>query len=823
MIATQKRHDLIFSHHADGKVIVKDPTDGEIFSLGEQEAFLLDSLDGTQTFDDVCRNFESRFGEPLSTAEVDSFTRMATAQGLLENSVASQTPSEVSCSETQTSTTARPAPLPVPATQQTGDSDNAIKSSKSLGNLLYLRRRLFNPNRLVSLLTPCVAFIWTRSFVACSFAATSVAMLVFLVEGPQIFAAMYEQLRWHSVVPLWSLLIGVIAVHEMAHALTCRRFGGEVRECGLLVMLMIPCVYVDVSDAWLFPKRSQRVWVSLAGGFCELLLWSAAVLTWRLTAPGSAVNVLALLLFSVTGFRSLFNFNPLIKLDGYYVLSDLMGIPNLFTKSREYFFAHCRWLLWGAPKPERVPRSKFVLSYAIVSWLFTTLIISFLIYSFAVYFSGYCGLWGAAAAVGGGSLLLRGLFRGTLGDDFGKMLAHRPVRVAAWAAVSISATIFATTAPLADRIGGDVTLFPSQKFEVRSSVAGFLETSFAEEGDLLADGDSICRLSFPDLEHRLATKRAALAEQRALIQKLEAGTRVEKLAEQQSTVDRAETEFANAEDDLKVSATAVAARLASFAARLSDQNSQLISAERAQTRAADLLAENALTESEYDAVVQKTDSLRRQIDQINAEQSEARLIGTIKEAAIVRDRQRLLDEAKSELRLLKLPSHPADLAAAKAGIQRLTAELSELESQQQNLLIKSPGKGTITTPRFGRTTGGWFDTGELICEIESTETLLTEIMIPEVHSRDLKVGQKVSLKLNGLPGGKIEATVASIGARIDANDYRSHQVARCVIENRQLKLHPGMTGTASIETGSQPLLQIILDRARKLLRSEFWF
>jgi putative peptide zinc metalloprotease protein len=367
MIATQKRHDLIFSHHADGKVIVKDPTDGEIFSLGEQEAFLLDSLDGTQTFDDVCRNFESRFGEPLSTAEVDSFTRMATAQGLLENSVASQTPSEVSCSETQTSTTARPAPLPVPATQQTGDSDNAIKSSKSLGNLLYLRRRLFNPNRLVSLLTPCVAFIWTRSFVACSFAATSVAMLVFLVEGPQIFAAMYEQLRWHSVVPLWSLLIGVIALHEMAHALTCRRFGGEVRECGLLVMLMIPCVYVDVSDAWLFPKRSQRVWVSLAGGFCELLLWSAAVLTWRLTAPGSAVNVLALLLFSVTGFRSLFNFNPLIKLDGYYVLSDLMGIPNLFTKSREYFFAHCRWLLWGAPKPERVPRSKFVLSYAIVS------------------------------------------------------------------------------------------------------------------------------------------------------------------------------------------------------------------------------------------------------------------------------------------------------------------------------------------------------------------------------------------------------------------------------------------------------------------------
>jgi multidrug efflux pump subunit AcrA (membrane-fusion protein) len=256
---------------------------------------------------------------------------------------------------------------------------------------------------------------------------------------------------------------------------------------------------------------------------------------------------------------------------------------------------------------------------------------------------------------------------------------------------------------------------------------------------------------------------------------------------------------------------------------LSDQNSQLISAERAQTRAADLLAENALTESEYDAVVQKTDSLRRQIDQINAEQSEARLIGTIKEAAIVRDRQRLLDEAKSELRLLKLPSHPADLAAAKAGIQRLTAELSELESQQQNLLIKSPGKGTITTPRFGRTTGGWFDTGELICEIESTETLLTEIMIPEVHSRDLTVGQKVSLKLNGLPGGKIEATVASIGARIDANDYRSHQVARCVIENRQLKLHPGMTGTASIETGSQPLLQIILDRARKLLRSEFRF
>lgn len=830
MVAARKRSDLLISPHADGRVVVKDPNDGEMYSLGEQEAFLLDCLDGHHSHDDVCRAFESRFGERLSSDEVSDFACMATRQGLAQpltelpdSEPAGDTRScppddslvgSVGMTANSAGSESRQPATPVAST-------TASSSAFGVSNLLYWRRPLFDPDRLLNHLTPCLGFVWTVPFVVGSLILAGVAASILLLHGTQIFAATYELFRWHGVVPVWAALVTVIAFHELAHALTCKRFGGEVRECGFLLMFMMPCVYVDVSDAWLFPKRSQRVWVSLAGGFCELILWAAAVVAWRMTVPGSAVNSIALLVLSVTGFRSLFNFNPLIKLDGYYVLSDSVGIPNLAAKSREYLFAHLRWLLWGAPKPPQQTRSKFLLGYAATSWLFTTLLIGFVIYSLAAWLSGRVGFSGAVAVVGGGSVVLRGLFRGALGDDFGKMLARRTVRVVVWSVVAVCSAVFVTTFPVPDRVSGNLSLISSRGFEIRAPTSGFLDVAHTSEGSVLTSGDSICFLRVPGLEHHIASKRAELAEQQAKLEKLETGTRAEELAEQQSAVARGEAELVRAREDLNQATRALNARLQGLAARLADVQLRHRSGERNLVRATDLLDSNALTQRQYEDELQNVDSLQSQIDQIRAELAEAKLVGTVTEAAIVRDRQRARDEAQSELRLLQLPAHPTDIAAACASIDRLNAQLAELVARRHSLVVQSPGDGVVTTPGFGRTRGIWFNTGELICAVESTETLLSEIEISEVHLRSLKVGQNVWLKLNGLADTEIQTTIASIGPVVDANSFRSHQVVRCQVANHNVKLQPGMTGTASIQTGSRPLMAIMLDRCRKLLRSEF--
>ncbi len=98
------------------------------------------------------------------------------------------------------------------------------------------------------------------------------------------------------------------------------------------------------------------MWVTFAGGYFELFLWAMAVFVWRLTIPDTLINYLAFIVLTLSGIDSLFNFNPLIKLDGYYLLSDLMEIPNLRQRSFDHTMGRLRRLLWGAPQPERPER-----------------------------------------------------------------------------------------------------------------------------------------------------------------------------------------------------------------------------------------------------------------------------------------------------------------------------------------------------------------------------------------------------------------------------------------------------------------------------------
>src|SRR5205085_248487 len=141
----------------------------------------------------------------------------------------------------------------------------------------------------------------------------------------------------------------------------CKHYGGEVHEVGFLLMFFTPCFFCNVSDAWLFRERGKRLLVTFAGGYCDLILWALAVFTWRMTVPGTLPNHVAWVVLTICGGRIFFNFNPLLKLDGYYLLMDATGVPNLQKRSRAAVFGHVRWLLWGAARPAAEERGRFVL------------------------------------------------------------------------------------------------------------------------------------------------------------------------------------------------------------------------------------------------------------------------------------------------------------------------------------------------------------------------------------------------------------------------------------------------------------------------------
>src|SRR5204862_189752 len=156
--------------------------------------------------------------------------------------------------------------------------------------------------------------------------------------------------RFSAIPEIWLTVWTVVALHELAHGLTCKRHGGEVHEVGLLLIYFQPAAYCNVSDAWLFREKRQRLLVTLAGPWFELGLWALATLVWRVTDGEAWIHELALIVVATSGIKTLVNLNPFLKLDGYYLLSDLLEVPNLRRRAFEHVGAWTR-ALFGSTEP----------------------------------------------------------------------------------------------------------------------------------------------------------------------------------------------------------------------------------------------------------------------------------------------------------------------------------------------------------------------------------------------------------------------------------------------------------------------------------------
>ena len=151
-------------------------------------------------------------------------------------------------------------------------------------------------------------------------------------------------LSTQSLISLVVLLSVIKILHEFGHAMACRRCGGECFEIGLILLAFIPTLYCNVTDAWTFPERWKRLLVSFGGIYIEIILATIALIIWMLTGSGflNAMMFNVFLLCSVN--TVLVNGNPLLRYDGYYLLSDLMEQPNLSQKSKEAL--HYHWVSW---------------------------------------------------------------------------------------------------------------------------------------------------------------------------------------------------------------------------------------------------------------------------------------------------------------------------------------------------------------------------------------------------------------------------------------------------------------------------------------------
>jgi putative peptide zinc metalloprotease protein len=257
-------------------------------------------------------------------------------------------------------------------------------------NYLFVKLPLFSPQQALVALLPWLAVFFTRSF--CVFVVMCGCLGLYLAgrEWERLVAALPELFSLQASV-LFVIAIAIVkSLHELGHAMTAVRFGCRVPSMGICFMVMVPMLYTDVSDAWKLPSRRQRVLIDAAGMIVELCVACLALLAWALLPEGPP-KALAAMLATTSLLLSLgLNLNPFMRFDGYYILSDLIGVENLQTRSfalgrwklREWLFGLCQ------PPPERFsPRMMAnLIAYAWGVWLYRLIVftgIAVLVYHMA--------------------------------------------------------------------------------------------------------------------------------------------------------------------------------------------------------------------------------------------------------------------------------------------------------------------------------------------------------------------------------------------------------------------------------------------------------
>lgn len=810
-----RRDDLVVRPVAGNQYVVKDPVTEAYFQIGEQEWFLLSQLDATATASVVLDAFQTKFGEELSSEDLDEFIEMVSKRHLLKDKSAS-----------------RPRSKSYVDSEDANWNDPSAGTGKKSGqSILYWRYNLFDPDRLFNRVEPLLRWVWTLEFFVGSCILITAAGAELWAHRLSFLASFPHAMRWETLAFVWFTLIAATICHEFAHGLTCKHHGGEVHEVGFLMMFFTPCLYCNVSDAWLIPSKWHRLWVTLAGAWCDLCIWALATFIWRLTVLDSFVNYLASVVLSVCGARVFMNFNPLLKLDGYYLLSDWLEIPNLRGRSWERWLAWLRCVLWGAPRPPPAPRDFAVTLYGMVSWTFSLTFLVFVFVNVTSMAQSRGGWLGVVLALFLATFTIKRLFRGFNGGEVRKMITGRPLRIAMWLTLLIAVPLVMGAVRIDEHAGGTFHVRTGKRLEVRAEVAGFLKEVHFDEGDKVTAGALVARIEVPDLQSLIAQKSAAVREVRANLQRLEIGSRPEEVQEQRAKVERAQKWRDLAVSDLERARKGLKEELARFDQQIALHEAEVAFARQSVVTSERLYRKGVLAGEQLRSEKKKVQVAEGLLQQAFSQKRTREASGNLLFEAELAKRVKDLADTEAALALLTAGARPQELEAERARLEKFQEELDYNRDLQSKQELRSTLTGYVTTPRLREKVGQFLEKGTLICTIEDLTSLEAEIAIPEDKMEGVQVGQSINLKARAFPlqtfTGRVDriAPVATVASAISptAADQQGIVTVYCRVDNPQSQLRSGMSGYGRIYRGQQTIRSMAGMQILRYVRTEFWW
>jgi putative peptide zinc metalloprotease protein len=384
-------------------------------------------------------------------------------------------------------------------------------------NIMFLRIPLVDPDRFLVRTLPWIGWLISPIGLVLWLIVAGAGGKTVADHWPELLAQGRSVLAPQNLALFYLALIISKLLHELGHAYFCRKYGGEVHTLGLMLLVFTPVPYVDVTSSWSLRSRRRRVLVAAAGMIVELFIAALCAMIWARTGAG-ALNALAYNIMFITSVSTLlFNLNPLLRFDGYYILTDLIGMPNLAQRAGMHLKHLWKRWIWGLKKsrsPSAALKEKtWLTTYGIASGIYRIFVFGAVLLFVADQFL-ILGLLMAAACIVGWIIaptirLIRYL------SAHAELDKNR--RRAVLTTVGIAAAVlgFLQFFPWPRHLEANGIVESTRYTPLITGAGGYVTALNATPGSPVRTGDVLVTLDNPELQLRLEQVRAAVEEIRA--------------------------------------------------------------------------------------------------------------------------------------------------------------------------------------------------------------------------------------------------------------------------------------------------------------------
>ncbi len=507
------RGDLVTNrqvHQGQAWYVVKDPIGLNYYRFRPEEYALLEMLDGEASLEDLKDDFELKFPpRRITVDEVSRFVSTLHRSGLVIGD----------------------RPGQGPQLNERRKQKVWMEWKTWMRSIMCLRFRGIDPDWILNKITPWIGWIYSPPALIV-FLVYILSALMLVLANFETFRSKLPEFQQFFAAGNWFYLAAALGItkviHEFGHGMSCKYYGGECHEMGFMLLVFTPCLYCDVSDSWMLPSKWKRMMIGAGGMYIELIMAATATYLWWNSHEGIFNQMCLNVMFVSSVSTLLFNANPLMRFDGYYILSDLLEIPNLRTKATTSLGRIAKKWCLGMKLQEDpfLPKRH--------QWLFAIYAVASTLYMWILMTSIFLFVWNAMKpyrmeALGRGLALfgIYGLIYRPISGIYkflkvpGRRDEVKSLNMSITAAVVVLILGGIGLIPLSQRVWCAAELRPRGEETVYVTVDGRLEELLVKAADRVEKGQELARFSNIDLELQIADLEGQEAGYRARLASLE--------------------------------------------------------------------------------------------------------------------------------------------------------------------------------------------------------------------------------------------------------------------------------------------------------------